>query len=560
MLKRVGKLLLASILMLTFMSPAMNVANANAGGLPINIRGDDPTNQLENDQASIVELDQHEEIDGEIEDEMLNEEVETLEDELSSIGEDDEALEDELNDEDDDEDDDDGALEDDLDDEPEAELSDELVQIGIIFPDPGLALMIAGELDLTVDSYILREDLAAITNFFVNTVEDNPGVVISSIAGIQYLVNLQALGLVGHEISDISPLASLTNLNRLELMENRISDISPLANLTNLTSLNISYNQISDISPLANLTNLELLFLMNNHISDITALANLNNLRTLSLMYNEISDVSVLAKLVNLRDLGLEANKITDLRPLGNLNLSDFSAEGQVITLPTVTLGEGTRVEFFLRNGSRVNNLRYQRGSFDYDDGILTWWSLGSNATYFRSGTFSATIYQEVTESENDGSTIPQSSIALMRAFIEDNSAESPFIVPAGFTFNEALNELDWGEGITVWTRMSGFGTGSACGTIVLYLNKQINDEGIIVYDDYYRFWDKCIYYEFEPRHNNESQATEPKLPQESKPQPNRPGLPQTGSRVLNASLIGGGILTATGLIIYLKNKVKIKD
>jgi len=139
--------------------------------------------------------------------------------------------------------------------------------------------------------------------------------------------------------------------------------------------------------------------------------------------------------------------------------------------------------------------------------------------------------------------SIPQCSIEAMRAFIEDNSADNPLIVPPSFTFTEALNELEWGEGITVRASLSGLGTGRACGSIALLLNEYIAETGLNrTFDDAYSFGDICIYYEFESQRNNESTIL---------------SLPQTGSRALNASLTGGGILAATGLIVYFKNKNK---
>jgi len=95
--------------------------------------------------------------------------------------------------------------------------------------------------------------------------------------------------------------------------------------------------------------------------------------------------------------------------------------------------------------------------------------------------------------------TIPQASIDAMYHFIENNSADNPFIVPAGLTFSEAKNALDWGEGITVWAPMSGLGSppGTLGGSIILVLNEQVHEDGTYTYDDTYGF-DALLYVQYE--------------------------------------------------------------
>ena len=170
-------------------------------------------------------------------------------------------------------------------------------------------------------------------------------------------------------------------------------------------------------------------------------------------------------------------------------------------------------------------------------------------------------IYYELEYSSENLPTIPQASIELMRSFLENNSSDNPLTIPTSLTFNETLNALNWGEGVSVWAPMTGLGTGQVCGSIILHLNRTVED-GEVTSDDEYGFWDVCIYYEFEAAQGNNSQNNDSNTePQITEPQrPANPILPQTGVRLVNASLIGVGVLAVCGGLIYLRNKGKSKD
>jgi len=157
---------------------------------------------------------------------------------------------------------------------------------------------------------------------------------------------------------------------------------------------------------------------------------------------------------------------------------------------------------------------------------------------------------------------MPQASIDAIRAFVTSNSVDNPLIIPAGLTFDEAINALDWGDGITVGTAlMSELGEGQVCGIIVWHYNK--TDASLpwgYTSDDSYGFMDTCIYYVIEDLTTDQSKPPQESKPAQNKPSESRPALPQTGSRALNASLMGGSVLGASGLIVYLKNRKKVKD
>jgi len=68
-------------------------------------------------------------------------------------------------------------------------------------------------------------------------------------------------------ITELAPLAKLIQLQRLDLRENQITELAPLAKLTQLQVLNLCRNQITDLAPLAKLTQLQTLDLGRNQIT-----------------------------------------------------------------------------------------------------------------------------------------------------------------------------------------------------------------------------------------------------------------------------------------------------
>ena len=108
---------------------------------------------------------------------------------------------------------------------------------------------------------------------------------------------------------------------------------------------------------------------------------------------------------------------------------------------------------------------------------------------------------------------IPQASIDEMRAFLESNSPDNPFIIPAGSSFAEAINARDWGENIIVFAPMSGMDApeGTIWGSIFLVLN---SDMDLNIFGDAdYGFFDIGIFVQFE---DDEDQISRPLIPQDS--------------------------------------------
>lgn len=82
--------------------------------------------------------------------------------------------------------------------------------------------------------------------------------------------NLMALNLSGRVITDLAPIATLSQLQTLQLANTQLEEISALAALPQLTSLDISYNQISSIDPVADIPTIRSLNVAYNPFTDVS--------------------------------------------------------------------------------------------------------------------------------------------------------------------------------------------------------------------------------------------------------------------------------------------------
>ena len=123
-------------------------------------------------------------------------------------------------------------------------------------------------------------------------------------------------GALGLEVSKItkSDMLQLDSLYYKGEDKVKVKSLEGIQYASNLRRLILNFNQITDLTPLRDLSNLAVLRLEGNQITDLTPLRDLSNLVVLDL-YN---------------------NHISDLTPLKNLNLINFTALDQTITLPTI--------------------------------------------------------------------------------------------------------------------------------------------------------------------------------------------------------------------------------
>jgi|GEM_PF-1233564 len=196
---------------------------------------------------------------------------------------------------------------------------------------------------------------------------------IENLEGMQYFTNLRVLRLANNGIEDLSPLSDLTHLRYLTLQNNNISDLQPLSGLS-VTNLWLASNQITDIEPLCKIT----------------------SLRELGLNHNQITDVSSLSGLP-LTYLQLSHNRILDISSVGFVE--ELTATNQTIVLNDITEGEVTE-EIFIKaaNGQAPSSIKFNPsgGSYDLENGIITWATLGENTLTWSDVNFSGTITQFV--------------------------------------------------------------------------------------------------------------------------------------------------------------------
>lgn len=120
---------------------------------------------------------------------------------------------------------------------------------------------------------------------------------ITSLEGLQALINLTYLDAPMNSIRDLTPLAGLTQLTHLELWNNSIKDVKPLAGLTNLRVLWMGSNPINDISSLETLTQITRLGIWGCNIKNLEVLRALPLLEELDARFNPVKDTGVLDEL-----------------------------------------------------------------------------------------------------------------------------------------------------------------------------------------------------------------------------------------------------------------------
>lgn len=247
----------------------------------------------------------------------------------------------------------------------EVNLGNEDIRISDIFPDKNLAQVIANQLGKPdINAVVTSEELGSIQILFAL----NMG--ITNIKGIEYLSNVRSAFLVMNQIKDVTPLQNLHNLVELNLSNNQIEDVSPLLQMKSLSAVDLNFNNIIDVSPLAQMT----------------------SLTRIDVSYNQISDIS----------------SLKDFIP----TLRYFGAYGQVITLPEVEVGTPTKISILDVNGN-VPTLNFVNGQGTYEDGALTWTTVGNNSVRWniQSLRFAGTIHQNVVAAEEPGGQEPEGQV-----------------------------------------------------------------------------------------------------------------------------------------------------
>ncbi len=113
-------------------------------------------------------------------------------------------------------------------------------------------------------------------------------------------------------------LKDVFGIDELNISNNNITSLNGIENILNLRAFIFINSNITDITPLSTLINLEYLYFGGNLISDITSLSNLNELRKLSFNSNQVIDISSLANMTYLTELNFASNTVSDILPLVN--------------------------------------------------------------------------------------------------------------------------------------------------------------------------------------------------------------------------------------------------
>lgn len=188
----------------------------------------------------------------------------------------------------------------------------------------------------------------------------------TSLDGLQFLINLESLGLTSGTYNDISPLENLTKLKFLNISRNKnLTDISKLAKLTNLENLQIFRNSIKDISVVRNMPRLKYFIAdYNDNIDDISALGNKPDLKVVLLEGNKIKDFSPLknAPLTNLHDyfnFQYAKNAFNNQRPEITVHSKVFENPLKAIDGTTIPISENAVVKNVDKAGNPDQNGGY---------------------------------------------------------------------------------------------------------------------------------------------------------------------------------------------------------
>ena len=148
---------------------------------------------------------------------------------------------------------------------------------------------------------------------------------LSTVAGLENVVELTDLNLSGNSIRNLNPLSSLYHLQELDLSHNAVTDLSALSNLAYLNRLDVSYNALSSIGPIAPCYKLNWLAASHNSLTSVSALTNLTELTYLDVSHNQLTDVDVIGECTNLQELNISNNQISQIWSFHTLvNLTDF--------------------------------------------------------------------------------------------------------------------------------------------------------------------------------------------------------------------------------------------
>ncbi|MCD2224084.1 InlB B-repeat-containing protein [Listeria cossartiae] len=194
--------------------------------------------------------------------------------------------------------------------------------INEIFPDEGVAQLVARETGKSTTSEVSQADLDGITKLNDAIQSSRTVPMIYSLEGVEYLHNLRDLAIPNHSVSDISALEGLAELREIDISNSNVSDLSPLSKSTEISFIQVRGNNISDISVFSSFSKINQVDLSENNISDISVLKDFpaDQFVYIYLDNNKIKDISPLSG-KSFHQLTLNNNEISDISPLSTMTL-----------------------------------------------------------------------------------------------------------------------------------------------------------------------------------------------------------------------------------------------
>ena len=189
----------------------------------------------------------------------------------------------------------------------------------VLIPDSALNEALHNACHLTLDEPLTTEALATLTTL------DLSNLLIESLEGMEYCVNLQFLNIAQNSIVDITPIVGIVTLTYLDISSNynmTNSAIQKIASLINIKDLFLSYSQVINFEFAVNMAALRRLTTV--YSSGLASLKGIEGLNSLALLEinraSSLTDISALSTLPALSVLDLSYCKmIKDLSYIGQV-------------------------------------------------------------------------------------------------------------------------------------------------------------------------------------------------------------------------------------------------
>ena len=235
-------------------------------------------------------------------------------------------------------------------------FSDDAVEINdVTFPDPTFRSYVSENFDTDKSGGLSETEIYSATNVFIAGTLDNRGS-ISSLAGIEYLTNLQYLYCNCNQISSLD-LSQNTALTYMDCSFNKLT-VLDLSENTALTSINCDNNQLAslDISRSTALT------VLNCSENKLTALDVSRNTALTSLYcYNNQLSSLALSNNTALTSINCSNNQLSSLDISNNSALTSISCENN--QLSSLDISRSTALTYLSCNENKLTTLDVSRNT-----------------------------------------------------------------------------------------------------------------------------------------------------------------------------------------------------